>query len=79
MNKAKQQKEVKFPENLKIKDKLLTGDGAEIARRSGFKAITINEVLNGKRRMNDKVKRAIIKMLNERQQLDNAMDQIINQ
>lgn len=79
MNKAKQQKEVKFSENLKIKEKLQQGDGPEIARRSGFKAITINEVLNGKRRMNDKVKRAIIDILNERHGLDRALEEITNQ
>lgn len=78
MNKANRQKEVKFSENLKIKDKLQQGDGAEIARRSGYKPITVNEIMNGKRRMNDKVKLAIIEILKERQEIDQTLVTLLN-
>lgn len=78
MNKAKANKKVNFPENLKIKEKLESGDGAEIARRSEYKPITINEILNGKRRMNDKVKLAIIEILKERQEIDQTLVTLLN-
>jgi hypothetical protein len=76
---ASQQNKVEYPENLKVRAKLEHGDGALIAEKSGFSLAYISDILSGRRRMVDKVKKAIVELLNERQQLDNAIDQIINQ
>lgn len=76
---ANRQNWVKFPENLKISSKLAPSDRAEIARRTGFSPGYISEIFKGRRRMVDKVKRAIIELVNERQELDRALDEIANQ
>lgn len=76
---ANQQSKVKFPENLRISAKLVPSDRAEIARRSGFTPAYISDIIAGKRRMVDKVKRAIVELMSERQELDRALDEIANQ
>lgn len=76
---ANQQNKVNFPENLRISAKLMPSDRAEIARRSGFTPAYISDIISGKRRMVDKVKRAIVELMKERQELDRALDEIANQ
>ena len=76
---ANQHAKVKFPENLKVAAKLEPSDRAEIARRSGFTPAYISDIIKGRRRMVDKVKKAIISLMNERQELDRALEQITNQ
>lgn len=76
---ANRQSKVKFPENLKIASKLAPSDRAEIARRAGFTPGYISEIIKGRRRMVDKVKKAIIELMKERQELDRALDEIVNQ
>lgn len=76
---ANQHAKVKFPENLKVAAKLEPFDRAEIARRSGFTPAYISDIMKGRRRMVDKVKKAIITLINERQELDRALEQITNQ
>lgn len=73
------QARVKFPENLKITAKLAPSDRAEIARRAGVTSGYITEILKGRRRMVDKVKRAIVELMNERNELDRAIEEIVNQ
>jgi len=73
------QNKVKFPENLKIADKLAPCDRADIARRAGVTSGYITEILKGRRRMVDKVKRAIVELMNERNELDRAIEEIANQ
>lgn len=70
---------LKFPDQVKIKEKLQSGDKLKLAERTGYKEGTIREMLNGYRRMPDSVKKAIIDLINDRQALDNAIDEIINQ
>lgn len=76
---AIRQKGVNFPENLKISAKLEAADRAEIARRSGFTPAYISDIIKGRRRMVDKVKKAIIDLMKERQELDRALEEIANQ
>ncbi len=76
---ANRQNKVIFPENLKISAKLEPSDRAEIARRSGYSPAYITDIISGRRRMNDKVKRAIVELMRERQELDRAIDEITNQ
>lgn len=74
-----QQNKVRFPENHRIAAKLSPSDKAEIARRTDFTHSYISNIMSGKRRMVDKVKRAIVDLMRERQELDRAMDEIANQ
>lgn len=75
---AIRQMKVKFPENLKVSDKLNPSDRAEIARRSGYSAAYVGDILKGRRRMVDKVKKAIVDLLIEREKLNEAFNQVIN-
>lgn len=70
---------VKFPENIKISSKLEPADRAELARRSGFSPAYISDIIKGRRRMVDRVKRAIVDLMRERQELDRALEEIVNQ
>lgn len=70
---------LKYPEHLKIRAKLNTEDKLEIAKATGYKEGTIREMLNGYRRMPDKVKRAILELFEEKKKLDNALEEIVNQ
>lgn len=72
-------REVKFPENKRIAAKLNRGDRVIIADRVGVKPGTIRDILNGFRKMPDNVKKAIIEIMNERQKLDRALEEITNQ
>jgi hypothetical protein len=73
------QKEIKFPENKKIAETFLPGDRVIIAKYSEMSVFTIRDMSLGYRRFNDKVKKAIIRMMNERAQLNQALEEIINQ
>lgn len=79
MYNTKRKNVLKFPEQVKVRAKLNTGDKLTLAKMTGYKEGTIREMLNGYRKMPDSVKRAIIEILNERQRLDKALEQITNQ
>jgi hypothetical protein len=70
---------VKFPENKDIARKLRAGDRVIIARYAGLQPGTIRDMMSGFRRITDPVARAIIRLMNERQELDRALDEIANQ
>lgn len=74
-----QQREVKFPENKRIGAKLSQGDRVIIAGYAGLKPGSIRDMLNGYRRITDKAARAIIRLMNERKELDQALNEIVNQ
>jgi len=69
----KQQGRVKFPENRLLKESLQHGDNALIANKTAMSIIYVNEILNGKRRLNDKVKKAIVELLDERLRLQESL------
>jgi hypothetical protein len=73
------QKEIKFPENKKVAETFLPGDRVTLAQYSGMSVYTIRDMSLGYRRFNDKVKKAIIRLMNERAQLDQALEGIANQ
>jgi hypothetical protein len=75
---ASQQNKVEFPENLKVRLKLEHGDGALIAEKSGFSLAYISDILAGRRRMVDKVKKAIVELLDERQELSKKFEETVN-
>lgn len=70
---------VKFPENRKIKDKLMRGDRAALAKDTGLKRNTINFMMNGYRRFTPDVENAIIRLFDERKQRQDALELIANQ
>ena len=70
---------VKFPENRKIKDKLLRGDRATLAEYTGFTLGTINEMLKGYRRFTPGMENAIIRLFAERKERQEAITEIANQ
>lgn len=79
MKKEKQTQRAKYPEQRKFKKVLLHGDYAEIARRSGLKVQTVMQMFNGHLKLAYSVKQAIIDISEERRQVDERLDEIINQ
>jgi hypothetical protein len=79
MENKSQHGRVKYPENLKVRDKLKYNDSKAIAKLCGLTHGTVREIMKGNRPMTDKVKKAIITLFEERKKLDDALDQIINQ
>lgn len=79
MKKGFRQKEIKFPENRKIAATFLPGDRVTIALYSGMSVYTIRDMSLGYRRINDRVARAIIRLMNERKELGQALNEIVNQ
>lgn len=79
MKNKSQHGKVKYPENLKVRDKLKYNDKRELAKLSGLTYNTIREVLKGNRPMSDRFKKAIVALFEERKKLDQAIDSIINQ
>jgi len=69
---------IKFPDNLKVASKLEPSDRATIAEKSGYSPAYISDILKGRRRMVDKVKKAIVDLIKERQKLDKALEEITN-
>jgi len=69
----------KYPENEKIKAGLQYGDIKLLAKISGYTRGTIGEMLGGRRKITDKAARAIIQLLQERQKLNDAVEQFKNQ
>jgi len=79
MKNKKSSKEVKFPENRKISEKLLKGDRVIIAKYANLAPGTIADMMYGYRRITDNVARAIIRLMKEREELNRSLDEIINQ
>ena len=76
MNKENVSRHVKFPENKEIRSQLLPGDRKTIAKYSGYTQGSINEMLNGYRRLTDKAKIAIIQLMEERKEINKSMEEI---
>ncbi len=70
---------VKFPENVKIRETLQAGDRRKIAKMAGYTEGSINEMLNGYRRLTDEVKRSIVQLIKERKELDRSLEELANQ
>jgi hypothetical protein len=68
--------ELKHPENQKIKNKLQRGDVQLLTEYSGLAEATVRLILIGYRRMNDRLAKAIIRLMNERRELKQALDEI---
>jgi len=68
---------LKFPEQVKIRAKLNTGDKLRLANMTGYKEGTIREMLNGYRKMPDLVKKAIIELFEEKKRIDSALEEIV--
>ena len=71
-------KNIKYPENKKIREKLQRGDIAKIAEYSGMSAFTVIQTLKGARRMSDNIAKAIIRLASERKQLEESLMEISN-
>jgi hypothetical protein len=74
---AKVNKKVKYPENLKVRAGLKYGDAKLLADRSKYKYRTIVDVLAGKRRMTDALKKEIVDFINERKALAKQLEEAI--
>jgi len=79
MKEGIRRKAIKFPENRKISEKLMPGDRVIIAQYAGLSPATIRDMMMGHRRITDKAARAIIRLMNERKELGQALDEIVNQ
>lgn len=66
----------KFPENRILKQNLISGDYAEMAKLSGHTIRYIGEVFNGARRMNDIIKMSYIAVLRNRKKLNSSVSAI---
>lgn len=79
MHNKSQAREVRYPQNKEIGRQLLPGDRVTIAQYAGLSAGTIRDMMLGYRRITDKTARAIIRLMNERREIDQALDEIANQ
>ena len=79
MNIKKVPREINFPENRELADKLLRGDRVKIAKYSGMQPGTVRDMLYGYRRINDEVGRAIIRLIAERKVIAQSLEEITNQ
>lgn len=79
MKTKKRQRRIKFPENKEINITLQQGDRVIIASYSGLKPGTIRDMMCGYSRITDSVKKAIIRLTNERQSLNNKIKKLKNQ
>ncbi len=79
MNIKKVPREINFPENRELADKLLRGDRVKIAKYSGMQPGTVRDMLYGYRRINDEVGRAIIRLIAERKVIAQSLEEIANQ
>lgn len=77
---ANQQKqEIKYPENLWVFAAIKHWEKKILSLKTGYGVPHLCHVAKGRRRMNDKIKRAIIEMKQEQQQLNQAMEQAVAQ
>ncbi|MDD2962538.1 MAG: hypothetical protein PHQ65_03710 [Bacteroidales bacterium] len=76
---GKKLKPVLFPENRKVSAVLQKGDRQRIATETGYTIISIRDMLQGYRRMPDKVKQAIVNLMNQRRELNATLEQIVEQ
>ncbi len=79
MNTKKILRDVKFPENREIGKQLKVGDRITIAEYSGKTPGTIRDMMNGYRRITDKVGLAIIRLFEEREMIKKSLKEIANQ
>ena len=75
--KGKKLKQIRFPENKKVATVLQNGDRQRIATETGYTIISIRDMLQGYRRMPDKVKQAIVNLMNQRRELNATLEQIV--
>lgn len=79
MKQKSQGREVKYPANRDIASKLRTGDMVTIAKYAGVVPGTVRDMMYGYRRITDKTARAIIRLMNERREIEQALEEIANQ
>ena len=79
MKSENQNDAIKFPENRRLKKELQHGDTTLIANKTSMSIIYINEILNGKRRLTEPVKKAIVEILDERLKLQQSLDKLTKQ
>lgn len=68
---------LKFPENLFLKRQLVHSDMTLLATKSGLCRGTVYEIMNGRRRMSDSLKKAIIELLTTRNELNEILNDIL--
>ncbi|MFZ4707789.1 MAG: hypothetical protein ACOYMF_17435 [Bacteroidales bacterium] len=68
---------VKFPENRAYKKSLEDGDYTLLSDLSKYTVGTVREVFNGNRRMTDKLKKALTKLLLDRKAIENKLKEAI--
>jgi len=76
MKLKKQEKNVKFPQNIEIARSLERGDVKKIATKTGLSIRTIYSVFEGHRNLTDNVRVAIIELLNERKELNQNINNL---
>lgn len=69
---------VKFPEQVKLREKLQRKDPAKIAARTKTGLASLRKMLNGERQMSDEVKDYILKLLHKRKLRDECLDKFID-
>jgi hypothetical protein len=72
-------KKVDYPENLKVGRNMRAWERVELMKRSGFTNQYISAMFSGKRRMTDEIKRMIIEIKKEAQELNQALEEAIQE
>lgn len=76
MKTQNRQKETKFPENLALKALLHRGDYKALAATSGYSSRSIGDIFNGHRRLNDRLKKALAKLIADRTQMEKHLQKV---
>lgn len=79
MKKKSQDREVKYPANKDIARKLRSGDMVTIAKYAGVRPGSVRDMMYGFRRITDPTARAIIRLFNERREIEQALEEIAKQ
>lgn len=66
---------VQYPENRRFMSVLRYGDREKLAKKAGTTVYNVRIIVQGKRRMTDKLAKAIVRLLAEREKLQNKLEQ----
>lgn len=66
---------VQYPENRRFMKVLRYGDREKLAKRAGTTVYNVRMIVQGQRRMTDKLAKAIVRLLAEREKLQKKLEQ----
>ena len=72
-------KVIAFPENIRIGRAMRAWERVQLMRKTGYSNAHVSAVFTGRRRLNEKIKLAIIEIKKEAQELNQALEEAIQE